>query len=148
MKKFQPYINKIGIRTSALKSRINDIYKMHMALNSIEPDDILIEDYIDTDGTRFYTCLNFFFSGHFIFCADNFINKNEFYVSSYDKLFTARFDLNNYSFDKVSDKSAVTIELRMSDDPERGFTFKATRENCNHLMRLYHLYMEPFILKR
>jgi hypothetical protein len=148
MKKFQPYMSEIGIKTSALIGRVSEIYKMHMALNAVEPDEMLIEDYIDSEGRRLYTCLNLFFAGHFIFSADNFTNKDELSVGSIERLNLARFELNNYKLGDINEKSALVIHIDMSDSPGRGYTFKATRENCRHLIRIYHAYMEPFIIRK
>jgi len=74
MKKFIPYLQRIGIKTKSLFDRIESIYNVFSKMCPEEIMDIFITDYIKDDGTREYESL-WFFSATFCLEAKQFITK-------------------------------------------------------------------------
>ena len=139
--KFKSYLKSIGIDTKSLLERIEEIYMDCTAIWGNEPQDIFVDEYIDSEGVRFYTCVNFFYQNYF-FAAEQFLNKDDYYSANIKKAFYfCKITKTNYDFKKTKRNSNIVIEFG-SISAAYG-ELKATRKNCDHAMLIYNKYIKP-----
>jgi hypothetical protein len=141
---FSEYFKSIGI-TEPVLTRIETImeYSSQVCPND-EVMDVFVSEYVEQDGTRKYEDLRLFCKKrHFV--ASDFINKDEFYVTDpLAKIIGIKFEAKDFDFKKATDKSRLRIRRFYSY--ESLSEFKASMQNCDHLMRIYEKYILPYLM--
>ncbi len=141
IKKFKSYLKSIGIDTKPLLKRIEEIYIDCTAMLGNEPQDIFVDEYIDSEGVRFYTCVNFFYPNYF-FAAEQFLDRDDYHVSNIPKAMDyCRIIKTNYDFKKSKRNSNINIVF--GELGKVSGQLKATRKNCDHAMLIYNKYIKP-----
>lgn len=139
--KFIPYLEDIDITTRAYLKRIEFIYELCCNMCPEKIEDVLVEDYIQADGTREYADLNFFSKGCCL-SAHNFLTKEDIYIGVIAKRIIGwRVTSTDFDFKKTSTKSRLNVSFTTMYDIEGEF--KAARKNCRYLLAIVDKYIKP-----
>ena len=141
---FLEYLKLIGITEEKYLKRIETIIEVHSTICQEEIIDIFVDEYIKEDGTREYDGITFF-SNEYVFGATQFLTKDNFMFSKRMKNVTViTIKGNNYDFKKATENSRLNIEIR-HDIPELFGHFRASKENCDYLKKIYFKHIAPYI---
>jgi len=142
---FLEYLKLIGITEEKYLKRIETIIEVHSTICQEEIIDIFVDEYIKEDGTREYDGITFF-SNEYVFGATQFLTEDNFMFSKRMKNVTViTIKGNNYDFKKATENSRLNMEIR-HDIRELYGIFKASKENCDYLKKIYFKYIAPNIM--
>jgi len=134
------YCKSIGLtapyleRTEALYEMINEAIKDEFV-------DIFIEDYIEQEGTRIYSCVSFF-GKRFYAEIEEFLTKDEIVFCDINMIAKAiRVKKQDYDFKKATEKSRLNIDIIF--DFHTTANLKASKENCDFLWNIINKYFIP-----
>ena len=130
---FIEYLEMIGIG-EILQKKIEECYNFFQIMCSEDPEDIFIDEYINADGERVYQALNFF-SENFLMSSSDFIKGDDFFMNPI-KNNVNHWDIQkrDYDFVKANEKSRMNLHVLFKVRAEG--TFKASIENCDHLLKI------------
>jgi hypothetical protein len=145
---FVAYLKSIGITSVPFLKRVEEIHDFAVDSGIIRNmDDILVEDYINSDGSREYTCLNFF-SADVIFSANGFLIRDDFAASPTVKdIYYLKINKESYDFKNATEHSRLTVDLYYSGLTGGG-NYKAAKENCDQLRKMILKYFVPNLRSR
>ena len=127
-----------------MKERIDELIKYTSTLCNEPFEDIFISEYLTKDGVREYLALRLF-SKSYRFTFHEFINKNEFFICKHPNAQKwIRFEFKNYDLKKANKDSKIEVNAYI-DENNHG-KFLATKENCDHLMKIITKYYSPYIV--
>ena len=139
MVKLDEYLDRIGITTDTLKSRVKFAYSLASQIFPEEVEEIFVSDYIKADGSREYESVWFFSKGY---CAEarNFITE---YGIDIVPIKTKRVEVNlqDYDFAKATEKSRFRLSILLGEGLYAEL--KASKDNCNHLKDITIKYFRP-----
>lgn len=139
-KEFKKYLKSIGI-SNTLKKRIEEIYNFYQKVCSEEITTIFVTDYIKKDGTREYENL-WFFSKKYAMEAKRFIGEDDFdMMQTQNRIHYWKIKKNNYDFEKPEEKSRLHLHIGLIHDLSGNF--KASKENCDYLKKIFLEYVIP-----
>jgi hypothetical protein len=135
------YIHTVGLSAEIAK-RVEQIISGYEILNpTIEIEDIFISDYFKQDGSREYESL-WLFSKNYILEAKAFSNTDDFDFAKLMKMVTYwNVKKENYDFESFTDKSRLAINISLKN--QITCNFKAARENCDVLKKIFIKYISP-----
>jgi len=139
-KVFKKYLKSIGI-TNTLKKRIEEIYNFYQKVCPEEITTIFVTDYIKEDGTREYENL-WFFSKKYAMEAKRFIGEDDFDMAPIqNQIHYWTIKKNDYDFKKAEEKSRLHLDISFGYDISGEF--KASKENCDYLKKIFLKYVIP-----
>ena len=138
MAKFDEYLKKVGI-TPALKTRVELARRVASRMCPEEIEDILVNEYVQDDGTRVYESIWFFSKGYCIE-AHNFITESSIDIVPI-RIKRVQVDFKDYSFVKATEKSRLRVLVLFGEGLEAEI--KAAKENCDVLRDIILKYFRP-----
>lgn len=138
--KFIPYLNEIGIVSSALLKRIELIYTLCSDMCPDKIEDIFIEDYFTEEGTRDYESL-WFFSNLYCLEAKKFLTMIDLDITPIKQQITYwSVKIQDFNLKESSEKSRFSLHLRFL----QGNTgdMKAAKRNCDYLQVIIVKYIK------
>jgi hypothetical protein len=143
-KEFQAYLENLKV-SSVVISRVENLITMLQEI--IKPDftGIFLSDFITQDGTMQFDTL-YLFSDAEILQARNFLQIDNFELGDIKKNCSSiEIQQQDYDFKTITEKSRLTITVKFATS-DRIYPFKASRENCVYLKRIFELYLRPNIM--
>lgn len=138
--KFIPYLNEIGIVSSALLKRIELIYTLCSDMCPDKIEDTFIDDYLKEDGTRDYEDL-WFFSNLYCLEAKKFLTQIDLDIAPIKQKITYwSVKIQDFNFKESSEKSRFSLNFRLLE----GITgdLKASKRNCDYLQVIIVKYIK------
>ncbi|MGB9978851.1 hypothetical protein [Methanobacterium sp.] len=134
---FYKYLLDIGI-TKTYGKKVEEIYNFYKNV-CLEPiEDVFITDYITEDQLREYESL-WFFSKNYAMEAKRFIKEYDLDMSPISKVTRWEIKKKDYDFENATEKSRMS--LHFSSDIGITFNFKASKENCDYLKKIFNTYI-------
>ncbi len=130
MKEFLPYLERLGIRTSPLLSRVELLYRLATMVCPEKIEDIYISEYIKDDSTREYESL-WFFSKKYCLETHQFINDDNIDIVPLSNLMRVAISAKEYDFKQATSKSRLNVRVQFIMPVEGNL--KASGENCDFL---------------
>jgi hypothetical protein len=125
---FIEYLRRIGM-SEPLIERVGQFFTWCSDLAPEEIEEIFVDDYLQTDGTRLYGGI-WFFTRRYTMETGIFVDDQSF---DFVPLRVLRWDVSfsNYDFGEANDQSRMSLRI----DVAQGITgsMRATRENCEKL---------------
>ena len=143
--KFQLYLIKIGA-TKLIQDRVEYFHRLcsHLAFQPLI--DIFIDEYLTQDKTRVYEGLSFY-SKDFNFSIPNFLTSEEIGILAHHNVQDRiAITVKNFDFRKANNDSLMSVGL--SHDRNSTGEYKASQENCMHLVAMLRKYARPYLKKR
>ena len=139
-KELQQYLRDIGV-TMALDSRIEEILGLYAKQLGGEPEDILVSEYVTSDGTREYESL-WFFSKKYVGEAKEFIKDYNVDITPIEsRIRHLRFTKLAYDFQEATSSSRLSVQF--SIDSGISGQLKASGKNCDYLRDILAKYLRP-----
>lgn len=146
--KFEKYLELIGITTVPLKKRVDELIKYVTNLKLPKFDgikDIFIEEYIKKNGEREYANLRLY-SNKYRFKFRNFVNNVDVSFAKHQKnIFYINLKSNNYNFIKADENSRILVNSVL--DNGSISKIRASKENCDIVMKILNKYYYPFLIE-
>ena len=141
-KEFLEYLKSIGIVSKSMQARIREAHNDCLLLSNEKPQDIFVDEYMDSEGQRQYECINFF-SKHYHFAMNDFLGKSDRYFYSILQARILRWTIEKTEYDlkKATDKSRIVIDFLISD--AAGGNLKASGKNCEVALLMFKKYLLP-----
>lgn len=140
MIKFEAYLEKIGITTEALLSRIRFVYDVASEMCPEEIEQVFVTDYINKDNTRTYESIWFFSKGYCLE-AHNFVTENSIDIVPLSKIYRFEVSFKDYDFKKATPESRLQSSIQFQEQTVGDF--KAAKENCDVLRDILLKYIKP-----
>jgi len=139
-KEFTKYLKEIGMSNTLCK-RVEEIYEFYKEVCPEEITGIFVTDYIQLRVSREYENL-WFFSSNYCMEAKDFQIEDDFDMETIqNRVNHWEIKKENYDFKKAIGKSRIHLEVGL--DVTRGCEFKASKENCDHLKKIFLKYIVP-----
>lgn len=139
MKKFDKYLEKMGITTKVLSDRVQFLYDVASKICPEEIEQLFIEDNIKKDNTRAYGSL-WFFSKGFMLEAHNFEMEYNIDIMPI-KVIRVVLELNNYNLKEAEERSRLKVYINLPEDITGEWN--AAKENCDVLRDIAFNYIMP-----
>jgi hypothetical protein len=137
------YCKSIGLTEPFLK-RMDEHYEMVIEVIKEEPVEVLIEDYVNEEGTRTYTDATFM-SEHYVVAINQFLTSNKMLLhDAKQKIEGIYISKQDYDFKKATEQSRLNLEVIFRASNMRG-NFKASKENCDFLWKITRDYFFPLM---
>lgn len=139
MTQFKAYLQKIGITTKVLLSRVQFVYDLASRICPEEIEEMFVSDYIDNEGTRQYESV-WLFSKGYCMEAENFVTDYSIDIVPL-RVKRFEFDVKQYDFKKGTEESRLRLTVQL----EEGLfaELRAARENCDVLRDITFKYIKP-----
>jgi hypothetical protein len=143
--KFIDYLKSLGM-TEIFQSKVSSVYDFFEQVCPEPIADIFVNDYVKEDGSREYPDL-FFFSKTYCMSADEFITKDDFdMVALRKKLIYWNIEKRDYDFKRATEKSRLRLQVTL-EQGELETQFRASRDNCDYLKKIFHTYIVPNLIE-
>lgn len=134
---FLNYFKTIGI-TEPIQHRIEAIFELvERLLPGDQFTDVHVSEYLQEDGTRIYEDIRFYNErGEKGVVARDFMTQYVFNVFSLEREIQSIYvESKDYDFRKATEKSRLIVVTYYPDEVRA--TFKASKENCDNLFKIY-----------
>ena len=142
---FKTYLESVGITSSAIVSATEAALSI---AGEIFPEDfpaIFVNDYVDSDGNRRHTEIELLSSTNLLALynwnspADKIIQ-----VVGLSEIRSIQYAVKDFAPGAVSAASRLTVQLTFANS--QGWLYKATSDNCTHLLGLVRRYIIPHLV--
>ncbi|MBW8042454.1 MAG: hypothetical protein FVQ85_21000 [Planctomycetes bacterium] len=141
---FKQYLNKIGA-TQPIQERVEHFWHLCSRLAFQPLMDIFIDEYPNQDKTRVYDGL-MFYSRYYTFAIPYFLTSEDITIlAHYNLQDEIRITVKNFDFRKTNKDSLMNVEL--SYEKQTTGSYKASQENCIHLVKILRRYVKPYLYK-
>src|SRR3990170_4856177 len=133
MKEFAEYLRTLGMG-DLLRERVATIQRTVKAICPEGLKYIFVSEYIQEDGSRQYEVLHFF-SDNYAVEAKNFLTENMFEIEKIGhSIVNLLFDSQEFDLQLPTEKSRLRVRYYTATNLQADF--KASRENCTHLLTI------------
>lgn len=140
---FRDYLKRIGA-TEPVINTVENIYKNCAEICPEEIKDIFISEYVGEEGQRIYENA-WFISEKYLMEAKNFTNSENFDLVSFSKKIN-RIKINKRDYELKNANTKSRIELSGIISVLITLEMKASKENCDQLMKIIKKYFVPNIV--
>lgn len=138
------YCKTIGL-TEPFLNRLVELYGMVIEVIKEEPVVLLIEDYINEEGTRTYTDATFM-GERYVVAINQFLTNDKILLhDAKQKIETILISKQDYNFKKATEQSRLNLEVIFRSTDLRGH-YKASKENCDFLLKITRDYFFPLMV--
>jgi hypothetical protein len=138
-REFVDYLKAIGM-SEILVKRVETLCDFCRKNCPDEIKDILVTEFLKEDGVREYQSL-WFFTERFVMEAKNFISLDDIDMMLLHKRVSYwQIKKQDYDFETTTDKSRLYIAVSV-ENMNIGCDFKASKENCEYLKRIFRKYI-------
>ncbi len=137
---FVEYLKGLGMG-DVLVERVESIERSVLAVCPEDTLDLFVGEYIDEDGNRQYEKV-FFFTNHYVVESRDFKNTNQFEIDYVrGSIINLKVTADSFDFLQPTDQSRLNVQHYATG--ELRAEFKASRENCSHLLEIVRRYLVP-----
>lgn len=142
---YREYLEAIGITEKSLLVKAEKAIALASVFAPGPIEKVFVNDFVDQDGKRNYEDLECFGKG-FVVTATSFVTDPHITVSSISKCIKG-FEIRFVDFDTADpgDKARLQIKVYLMD--QMSGVYKASGNNCTHLMYMYKQYLLGELLK-
>ncbi len=141
-KKFKEYLEDIGM-TRTLINKVEEEHNVLLRLFDFDCEDLIVEDYINEDGSKVYKNI-LLFCENYIHEVTDFIEKPK-YSKTYmaDQVNNIEVQIKDFIIgEKTKRNSVIKIQLYRKDSEIRIYEINGTGENCKYIIDILRNYID------
>ena len=136
---FETYLKKIGFTTPFLE-KAERVYSFYFDIYGEQIEDIFVSEYVDDDGKRIFENL-WFFTSYAVMEAKNFLFEDNFDAMCHSNIIVLwRIKNTNIEGNVFNSESRIYLTFSVPEDFHADY--KASGNNCKHLMHIFHKYIK------